>query len=255
MTCRMGSFSIRFRLLALLALFVVRVGWEPGQAAAEFQIATEAVSADESEADLLDDAGDDSEEDAFSDSLTEDLPAEVKKAPKPNFGPYRSGFERICKLIRADGRQEFFYAFLVDHAVPDEECVFCEKYFRVLASACKPKKPARGSKKPPAESAEPIIPAIPKQREPTAELMALTFTVYEQLAEDRKVDEIYQAVDALVTELLEVPSQSPGSRDYFRQLTSFMLLPFSEHREQIAKESLSASGSGDGVDVNALFPE
>lgn len=241
--------------LALLAFLMLSRGAFLQVAEAEFQIATEPVASDDGEVEVLDDAESDGEDDTFSDGSIDETLVETKKAPKPNFGPYRSGFERMCKLIRADGRQDFFYAFLVEHAVPDEECVFCEKYFRVFASACKPKKPPRHAKKSEAESPEPVVPAIPKQREPTAELVALTYTVFEQLAEDRKVDEVYLAVESLATSLTEASGQTPASRDYFQQLTAFMRLPFTEHRERLAKESSGSGGADEEARVNELFSE
>jgi hypothetical protein len=181
------------------------------------------------------------------------VPSQKPRTPPfTGFARYKRSFDRICDLLRADGRVEAFYTLLDRNSLRDDDCPACRPLIISFTGSCrkmikksrppKPKKLEEGE-----EAVQPSpAPKLIHQRDPSTELINDVCRLFIAFSEDQKIRGLVLPATMKVVTLLRSPQdKSPGARDYFTTLAAFMEAPFLELKaaQERADKSDAEGGS------------
>ena len=196
--------------------------------------------------------------------------APAKKPSTPNYARYNPKLTQFCLLLAADGRRDYLVARLEPGMERDPACLGCRPFIKTLVDNCRPPKVRKEKKSKPVdaegeeESVAPTSTPLPvPQREPSLALTEIVSDLFRAMAEDKKnAAANYQAVQKFSALLIapgektvvvekgqqqKVGDLTPGTKDYFSVLLSFVHAPFSDlvaEQQRERKRSQNRPGSG-----------
>lgn len=150
---------------------------------------------------------------------------EAKKAPQLySLARYNLLFQEMCRLLEADGRRERVYKVCKAAVEEEQGCSSCRALLRQIAQSCSPK--ALPKKTPlPMPTVAPAPASLDQQpkRYPRTDLIDVVSRLSDGLHEfGPGPGPVFDAVRSFETHLVGREDLTPGERDYYGHLLSYL---------------------------------